>query len=74
MGICETKNNQVELNKTKENFPIKENYIIINESMKLNKIDLKSIRIKEGKVSQIHFEKVNRHTFNISESICKVKN
>ena len=70
MGVCETKNNQVELNKTKEIFQIKEN-VVINESMKL--IDLKRIRIKEGKVSQIPFEKVNRHIFNVSESICKVK-
>ena len=73
MGASETKNNCAESNKSKEISKPKENANTLNESMKLNEANLKSIRIKEGKVSSIPFEKIDRLTFNISESICRVK-
>ena len=73
MGVCETKNNCAESNKPKEISVPKDNFNKINEPMKLIQTNLKSIRIQEGKVSQIPLEKVDRSTFNVSESICRVK-
>ena len=74
MGICESKNNYAESNKTKENFPPIENYNAINESMKLNETNLKANRIKECIIeSASPLEKVDRMVSNVSKSICKIK-
>ena len=74
MGICESKKNYAESNKTKENFPPIESYHAINESMKLNETNLKTNRIKECIIeSASPFEKVDRMVSNVSKSICKIK-
>ena len=74
MGICESKNNYDDSSKTNKNFQHQENRNSLNESFKLNEINLKVYRIKECLIQfSPSFEKVNIIISNVSKSICKIK-
>ena len=74
MGVCDSKNNNTELNKTKEQFQPNPNKNKINQSIIMTETNFKNSRIQECIIEPSKpFEKVDRLVSNVSKSICKIK-
>ena len=74
MGICDSKNNSIELSNTKEKFQPNQNEIKINESIKKSETNIKTNRMQECIIESSHpYEKVDWLVSIVSKSICKIK-